>query len=107
MSEPNEKMARRRIWQTRRRKVAIGVNTGTAVLLVAVLWGMVNYLSSRHYERMDISQSDYYKLSEKSELVLDGLTNQVDVTVLFQVNHDLTTMWTTSWMSTRIAPSTQ
>lgn len=89
MSEEDEKLARRRIWQTRRRKVAIGLNTGTAIILTVILWGMINYLSARHYKRVDVSKSDYYKLSEKSLVVLASLTNEVNVTVLFQVNHDL------------------
>ena len=89
MSEDQDKLARRRIWQSRRRKFAIGVNTTTALLLAVVLWGMVNYLASRHYTRIDVSQSEYYKLSEKSQVVLDSLTNQVDVAVLFSEDHEL------------------
>ncbi|MFP6906317.1 MAG: GldG family protein [Verrucomicrobiota bacterium] len=79
-----ERPASQRVWENRRRKALVGLNTSSALLLAVLLWLMVNYLGSRHYQRVDISASKYYALSEKTENILDGLTNRVDVKVVIQ-----------------------
>lgn len=67
-----------------RRRMAIGLNIGAALLLAGALLVMVNYLSSRHYRRFDWSRSKYYSLSDKTRNLLDSLTGRVDVVVFFQ-----------------------
>ncbi|MFT5122593.1 MAG: ABC-type uncharacterized transport system involved in gliding motility auxiliary subunit [Kiritimatiellia bacterium] len=79
-----EKSANKRVWENRRRKVLVGLNTSSALLLAGLLWLMVNYLGSRHYRRVDISASQYYDLSDKTEYILGSLTNRVDVKVVIQ-----------------------
>lgn len=64
------------------RRAAAGLNAGTALALAAILFGMVNYFSFRHYGRMDWSRSRFYSLSPQTRQVLAGVTNPVDV-VLF------------------------
>jgi ABC-type uncharacterized transport system involved in gliding motility auxiliary subunit len=72
-----------------RRKVAQGLNTGLALLLMVALALMVNYLSARHYHRADWSRSAYYTLSDKTRSLLAGLKDPVDVIVFFQQDHPL------------------
>lgn len=51
--------------------------SGIAVMAI-VLFGMVNYLSFRHYARWDWTSSKLYTLSEKSQAVLAGLDRDIE-----------------------------
>lgn len=64
-----------------------GFHAVAAVLLAAVLAGMLNYLSARHYARVDVSHLQFYQLSDKTRLLLGALSNRVEVTVLFDLQH--------------------
>ncbi len=77
------------IAEVHRRRWMLGLNAGTAVLLTVILLVMVNYLSYRHYRRWDVSRTRYYALSEKTLLLLNSVTNPLNVTVFFQANADL------------------
>jgi ABC-type uncharacterized transport system involved in gliding motility auxiliary subunit len=70
------KIFRHRFW--------IRLNTGTALLLAAVIVLMLNYLSYRHYYRTDLSATQFYNLSSKTTALLDTLEKPVEVTVFFQ-----------------------
>jgi ABC-type uncharacterized transport system involved in gliding motility auxiliary subunit len=70
------KNCRHRLWIT--------LNTGAALLLALAVAGMVNYLSFRHYYRMDWSHAQLYKLSPKTTSLLESLEKPVGVTVFFQ-----------------------
>jgi hypothetical protein len=70
-----------RTWRVR---AAAGLNAGMAVLLAAVLFAMVNYLSYRHFRRADISRAGYARLSDKTLELLKGLTNDIQVYVFLQ-----------------------
>lgn len=63
-----------------------GLNASFAVILGLVLFVMVNYLSYRHYVRVDVSRNQFYALSDKSINVLDAVTNVIHVTVFLQPN---------------------
>lgn len=58
-----------------------GSTLGVAIVLGAVLLGMVNYLGARHYARGDWTGSGLYTLSEKSRNVLEELTQPVDFVI--------------------------
>jgi len=70
-------------------KLAIGLNTGVAALLALALLAMVNYLSFRHYARIDISRTQYYTLSEKTLNLIGQLSNRVDIIVFFTPQHEV------------------
>lgn len=70
--------------KARRYRFWIGLNTGTALLLAAVVLLMINYLSFRHYHRDDISAAQRYTLSSKTTGLLDSLEHPLDITVFFQ-----------------------
>ncbi|MEO1368010.1 MAG: GldG family protein, partial [Acidobacteriota bacterium] len=59
------------------------------VVVVLALFAMVNYLSMRHYERLDITGSKLYTLSEKSKTVLRDLDRDVDLVVLINPGSEL------------------
>lgn len=77
------------IAETQRRRWALGLNAGTALLLSVVLLVMVNYLSFRHYRRWDVSRNRFYALSEKTAQLLNMVTNPLNVTVFFQSGQDV------------------
>jgi len=54
-----------------------GSTLSVGVVLAVALFGMVNYLSLRHYQRLDWTSSKLYTLSEKSRNVLAGLDREV------------------------------
>lgn len=69
--------ARGLVWKTRFRKGASGANAVFATVLAVVLWGMVNYLSVRHYQREDWSSQQLSVLAPQTEQVLSALDRPV------------------------------
>lgn len=65
--------------------------TWLAVGLAFLVFAMVNYLSYRHYIRSDISQNDYFKLSDKTIQLLDTVTNRLDVIAFFKPGNKIYT----------------
>lgn len=74
---------------TTKRRVAISLNAAVSLLLAAMLAGMVNYLSYRHYARWDWSRAKYYGLSDKTLGLLGSLTNPVQVVVFFNADQEI------------------
>jgi ABC-type uncharacterized transport system involved in gliding motility auxiliary subunit len=68
-------------------RAASGFHAVVSVLLAAAAVAMLNYLAARHYVRRDISRLQYYALADKTRALLAGLSNRVEVTVLFDSNH--------------------
>ncbi len=65
------------------RRLGIGFNVAlSAVLLLAVVL-MVNYLAARHFRRLEWVGHARFSLSPQTKRVLEALTNQVRVSVLF------------------------
>ncbi|MBN1270000.1 MAG: GldG family protein [Kiritimatiellae bacterium] len=81
--------ARKKIRRRWRARLAIGLNTGVALALMAVLMVMLNYLAARHHVRADLSRTKYYQLSGKTLSLLESLTNTVRVIVFFQPGQDV------------------
>jgi ABC-type uncharacterized transport system involved in gliding motility auxiliary subunit len=65
------------------RRVAILLNVGLAVAALLAVVVMVNYLAVRHFRRFQWTSDARYELSPHTRQVLQGLTNQVRVTLLF------------------------
>ncbi len=68
--------------QGQRRRLVHGSLLGVGVLLALLLFGMVNYLSMRHYKRMDWTASKIYTLSEKSLQVASQVDQEVEVVMI-------------------------
>jgi ABC-type uncharacterized transport system involved in gliding motility auxiliary subunit len=73
----------------RPRRFVIGINTLMAILVAAVIVGMLNFLAFRHYKRFDWTRTKQYALSEKTVEVLRALTQPIRVIVFFQPGHEL------------------
>lgn len=66
-----------------------GLTSGTAVVLVALLLAMVNYLGWKYHHRFDWTEAQLYSLSEKTENVLASLDDDVDVVVFLSPVHEM------------------
>ncbi len=60
-----------------------------AVFLAFVLALLIGFVALRNPMRLDISDSNFYKLSDKTIELLDRLDRNVEVTVFFQQEHPL------------------
>lgn len=66
-----------------------GSTVSVGVVLAVALFGMVNYLSLRHYQRLDWTSSKLYTLSEKSRNVLAGLDREVRAVIFLSPSSPL------------------
>ena len=64
------------------------LNTFLAVVAVLALVVMANYLAAGYFKRFQLSRDAAFKLSDQTLRVLDGLTNDVNITIFFQPNGD-------------------
>jgi len=67
----------------RMHRFGIFVNVALQLLMLFALFGIVNYLSYRHYERRDLSPNMDYTLSEATANYIRKLAKDVDLTVVF------------------------
>lgn len=74
------------------RRLRILLHAGASTLLVMAILVMLNYLAARHPRRIDLTQSDRFTLSPQTLSVLQGLTNDVRVTLMFKGDSDLIAM---------------
>ncbi|HSJ04376.1 MAG: Gldg family protein [Verrucomicrobium sp.] len=65
------------------RRWGIGLNVLFQLVLLVVLFGVVNYLSFRHYLRVDLSPSKDYTLSETTTSYIKKLSKDVELTLVF------------------------
>ncbi|RBP47797.1 ABC-type uncharacterized transport system involved in gliding motility auxiliary subunit [Roseimicrobium gellanilyticum] len=65
------------------RRLSIGVNVLVQLAICLVLFGLVNYLSYRHYWRFDLTPSKDYTLSEATTGYIKELKKDVELTVVF------------------------
>ncbi|MSR65207.1 MAG: hypothetical protein EXS18_05435 [Verrucomicrobiae bacterium] len=73
----------------RSRKFAISLNTLLIIVLAAAITGMVNYVSIRHYKRMDWTSSGYYSVSDKTVQLLKTIKEPIQVIVFFQPSQEV------------------
>ncbi len=69
------------------RRMSSGLNVAVSILLALIAVIMINYIASSHFRRWRIGITDFYKLSPKTEAVLDGLSRDVTITVFFEQTH--------------------
>ena len=65
------------------RRLSIGMNVALQFAICLVLFGLVNYLSYRHYWRFDLTPSKDYTLSEATTKYIKKLSKDVEITVVF------------------------
>ena len=70
-------------------RLMFGTNTALALTLALVLFGMLNYLSNRHFMRFDLSRARFYALSPMTLNLLDKAESDLKAVVFFHADHEL------------------
>jgi hypothetical protein len=65
------------------KRLAIGINVLTQVLVFAAIAAMVNYVSFRHFKRWDFSRNQKFALADLTKNVLTNLKKPVKAVVFF------------------------
>jgi len=81
--QTNETEAAEKSGFRRARKFAISLNTAAAITLAAAILVGINYLSIRHYKRLDLTRAKYYALSDKTIELLKTIKEPITVVVFF------------------------
>lgn len=64
-------------------RFSIGLNVFLQLVLLLTLFGIVNYLSYRHFIRRDLSPNKDYTLSEYTQNYIKRLSKNVDLTLIY------------------------
>ena len=73
----------RRTW-----RLALRANLAAVILLAGVIFGLLNYLSMRHYARLHWRRELFAALSEKSIRLLGSIPGDIRVTALLRPGHE-------------------
>jgi len=71
------------------RRALQGANWGVFLLLCLALFGLINYLSFRHYRRWDLTAGGSFSLSDQTRNALKGLQEPLDVVVFLSPSDEL------------------
>lgn len=71
------------------KRILSNLNAIAGVLLALVLVEMIGFVGLRNPVRVNFSERNYYKLSDKTLNLLNELENQITITVFFQEEHKL------------------
>lgn len=86
MQQPS-KDAKKSIRRKRGRRFVFRMNSLVAGLLAVLLLAMLNYLSFRHYKRVDVNRSTFYQLADQTQKLLGSVSNDVNVLMVFSVTN--------------------
>lgn len=76
------------LWKYRCQRLGYRMGLLLSIGLGIFIWGMVNYLSARHYIRTDISRYAYFELSERTAQLLESITGDIRVYALLRPSHE-------------------
>lgn len=65
------------------KRLTIGLNVVTQIVIVAILIGMINYVSFRHFKRWDFSRNQKFALAPMTKNLLTSLKKPVKAVVFF------------------------
>jgi ABC-2 type transport system permease protein len=85
-TNPRQTHSRKKI-----RRVRIGFNVLTQIVLALFLVAMVNSIAFKHYLRWDFSRDQKYALSDKTKRFLDTLKSKMRITIFFPPTTPITT----------------
>jgi ABC-type uncharacterized transport system involved in gliding motility auxiliary subunit len=71
------------------RRLLASFNIAMTLVLLGVLFILINFVSSRHYGRWDVTKAQITALSEQTRQVLAALKEPVSVIVFYQPTHRL------------------
>ena len=66
-----------------KRKALVGTNVAIMSIFAAGIFAIVGFLNNRHYERVDLTLTGKYSLSQKTKNILKNLDKSVVITTLF------------------------
>jgi ABC-type uncharacterized transport system involved in gliding motility auxiliary subunit len=69
------------------RTTRYGSNIAVMVLLAFAILALVNFVSARHFKRLDTTQNRTFSLSAQTDKILKGLTQNINVTAFYTENH--------------------
>ena len=69
--------------ETSKRKALVGTNVAIMSIFAAGIFAIVGFLNNRHYERLDLTITGKYSLSQKTKNILKNLDKPVVITTLF------------------------
>ena len=73
---------------SRLRRLLLRANLATVIVLSVVLFGMVNYLSLRHYDRFHWNAAPLAQLSAQSRRLLDNTAQDIRIVALIRPAHE-------------------
>ena len=72
----------------RLRRLALWTNLLGVILLASAIFGMLNYLSMRHYARAHWSRDLFGQLSDKSIQILESTADDIRIVALLRPSHE-------------------
>jgi ABC-type uncharacterized transport system involved in gliding motility auxiliary subunit len=69
------------------RTTRYGSNIAVMILLAFTILALVNFVSARHFKRLDTTQNRTFSLSDQTDKILKGLTQSINVTAFYTENH--------------------
>ncbi len=82
-----KKAAKKAIRKRHGLRFAVWLNFIISVLLAFCAVVLVNYISSKYHTNIDISRSDFYKLSPKTKVLISGLQDDVHIILFIRKNN--------------------
>lgn len=73
---------------SRLRRLLLRANLATVIVLAIVLFGMVNYLSLRHYDRFHWNAASFAQLSDPSRRLLENTAQDIRIVALIRPTHE-------------------
>ncbi len=62
-------------------------NSAMAILLALIIMVLLNFVSARHFRRIDTTENKTFSLSEQTIKVLKSLTKDINITAFYTENH--------------------
>jgi ABC-type uncharacterized transport system involved in gliding motility auxiliary subunit len=73
----------------RYKKLLTGLNVFALCLIVIAVWGMINYLTNRHYRWLDLTFDKKFSITDKTRKEISKLEADLKITTLFNPGQDL------------------
>ena len=69
------------------RSVRYGSNVAVMLVLAFLILVLINFLSARHFSRLDTTKGRQFSLSEQTKKILKGLEQDINVTAFYSERH--------------------
>ncbi len=86
-NKANKKISRKYIRKQRGLRLAVKTNMLISVVLAFIIVVLINYISSKYHAHWNISNNDYYELSDKTKKLISNLPSDVNLVMFFKKNN--------------------